>query len=56
MDSFHLFPPEASTSAAQVDWLFFGLVLMSLFFCAVVSSPDHLFFHSLPARLVGRPL
>ena len=39
MDSFHLFPPEASTSAAQVDWLFFGLVLMSLFFCVVVFFP-----------------
>ncbi|HEY2711324.1 MAG TPA: cytochrome c oxidase subunit II [Chthoniobacterales bacterium] len=39
MDSFHLFPPQASTSAAQVDWLFFGLVLMSLFFCVVVFLP-----------------
>jgi cytochrome c oxidase subunit 2 len=39
MDRFHLFPPQASTSAAQIDWLFFGLVLMSLFFCLVVFFP-----------------
>ena len=39
MDRFHLFPPQASTGAAQVDWLFFGLVLMSLFFCVVVFFP-----------------
>lgn len=39
MDRFHLFPPEASTSAAQVDWLYFGLTAMMIFFCAVVFLP-----------------
>lgn len=39
MDKFHLFPPDASTTAQQVDWLFFGLILLSLFFIAVVFLP-----------------
>ncbi len=39
MNDFHLFPLEASSGAAQIDWLFFGLVLMSLFFVAVVFLP-----------------
>jgi cytochrome c oxidase subunit 2 len=39
MDKFHLFPPQASTSAHQVDALFFALRLVSLFFIAVVFLP-----------------
>ena len=39
MDKFHLFPPEASTSAQQVDWLYFGLTAMMIFFVAVVFLP-----------------
>ncbi len=39
MDQFRLFPPQASTGAGQVDWLFFGLTVMTLFFCAVVFLP-----------------
>ncbi len=39
MDQFHLFPPEASTSAGQVDWLYFGLTAMMIFFCVVVFLP-----------------
>jgi cytochrome c oxidase subunit 2 len=39
MDRFHLFPPQASTSAHEVDTLFFTLTLISLFFIAVVFLP-----------------
>ncbi|MEP7249549.1 MAG: cytochrome c oxidase subunit II [Spartobacteria bacterium] len=39
MDRFRLFPPEASTGASQVDWLYFGLTIMMLFFCIVVFLP-----------------
>lgn len=39
MDKFHLFPPQASTSAHEVDTLFFALTLISLFFVAVVFLP-----------------
>jgi cytochrome c oxidase subunit II len=39
MDKFHLFPPEASTSAQQVDWLYFGLTAMMIFFVAIVFLP-----------------
>lgn len=39
MDRFHLFPPQASTSASQVDWLYFGLIAMLVFFCFVVFVP-----------------
>jgi cytochrome c oxidase subunit 2 len=39
MDKFHLFPPQASTSAHAVDTLFFALTLISLFFVAVVFLP-----------------
>jgi cytochrome c oxidase subunit 2 len=39
MDKFHLFPPQASTSAYEVDALFFALTLISLFFIAVVFLP-----------------
>lgn len=39
MDKFHLFPPQASTSAQNVDALYFALILISLFFIAVVFLP-----------------
>lgn len=39
MDKFRLFPPEASSGASHVDWLFFGLSLVSLFFLAVIFLP-----------------
>ena len=39
MDKFHLFPPQASTSAHEVDTLFFVLTLISLFFIAVIFLP-----------------
>ena len=39
MDKFHLLPPQASTSAQQVDWLFLALTLVMLFFMAVVFFP-----------------
>lgn len=39
MGRFHLFPPQASTSASQVDWLYFGLIAMLVFFCLVVFVP-----------------
>lgn len=39
MDKFHLFPPEASTGAAHVDWLFYALTAISIFFVIVVFFP-----------------
>ena len=48
MDDFHLFPVEASSSAHQVDWLFYGLILMSLFFTATVFLP--IFYFSIRYR------
>ncbi len=39
MNDFHLFPVEGSSGAAQIDWLYFGLILMSLFFIAAVFLP-----------------
>ena len=39
MNQFHLFPPEASTTAQQVDALYFALTLISLFFMVVVFLP-----------------
>ena len=39
MDRFHLFPPEASAGAGEVDWLYFGLTAMMIFFCLVVFLP-----------------
>ncbi|HEY4272987.1 MAG TPA: cytochrome c oxidase subunit II [Candidatus Udaeobacter sp.] len=39
MDKFHLFPPQASTSAHEVDALYFALTLISLFFVAVIFLP-----------------
>src|SRR6059058_460474 len=39
MDKFHLFPPQASTSAHEVDELYFALTLISLFFILVIFLP-----------------
>ena len=39
MDRFHLFPPQASAGAGEVDWLYFGLTAMMIFFCLVVFLP-----------------
>ena len=39
MDQFRLFPPEASTTAGEVDALYFVLIAISLFFIAVVFVP-----------------
>src|ERR1051325_8616634 len=39
MDKFRLFPPAASATAHQVDWLFFGVTGVLVFFCAVVFVP-----------------
>lgn len=39
MDKFYLFPPQASTTAHEVDWLFFALTAVSLFFVVVVFLP-----------------
>jgi len=39
MDKFHLFPPQASTSAHEIDALYFALILISLFFIAVIFLP-----------------
>jgi len=36
MGKFHLFPPEASTTARNVDALYFALTLISLFFITVI--------------------
>src|ERR1044071_1090284 len=39
MNQFHLFPPQASTTAHQVDALYFVLVVISLFFMVIVFLP-----------------
>jgi len=39
MNEFHLFPPQASTSAHQVDALYFALTLLSLFFITIIFLP-----------------
>jgi cytochrome c oxidase subunit 2 len=39
MDRFHLFPPQASTTAHGVDTLFLVLTLISLFFIVVIFLP-----------------
>jgi cytochrome c oxidase subunit 2 len=43
MDKFLLFPPQASTSAHEVDTLFLALTLISLFFIAVIFLPIFFF-------------
>jgi len=39
VDEFRLFPPQASPVAQQLDWLFFALSAITIFFCAVVFLP-----------------
>jgi cytochrome c oxidase subunit 2 len=39
VDRFRIFPPEASSGAAQVDWLYFALIGMMIFFCIIVFVP-----------------
>jgi len=39
MDKFRLVPPQASTSAYQIDWLFIALVAIMLFFLISVFFP-----------------
>jgi cytochrome c oxidase subunit II len=39
MDKFRLFPPEASTSAHQIDWIYFALVALTFLICAIVFVP-----------------
>jgi len=39
MDQFRLFPSQASSGAVEVDWLFFGLTAMMIFFCLAVFLP-----------------
>jgi cytochrome c oxidase subunit 2 len=39
MDKFHLFPPQASTAAHQVDWIFFALTVLTFLVCALVFLP-----------------
>jgi cytochrome c oxidase subunit 2 len=39
MDRFRLFPPQASSGASEVDLMFLGLILVSLFFVAAVFFP-----------------
>src|SRR5438477_10595184 len=39
MDRFRLFPPEASSAAHQVDWIFLALTALTFFICAVVFLP-----------------
>lgn len=52
MDQFRLFPPQASTSAHEVDALYFALTLISLFFIAVVFLP--IFFFCIKYRRGSR--
>jgi len=39
MDTFRLFPPQASTSAHEIDNLYFALTAISVFFIAVIFLP-----------------
>jgi cytochrome c oxidase subunit II len=43
MGEFRLFPPQASTSAHEVDALYFALTLISFFFIAVIFLPIFFF-------------
>lgn len=43
MDQFRLLPPQASTSAHEVDALYFALTLIALFYIAVVFVPIFFF-------------
>ena len=39
MNQFHLFPPDASTAAQQIDQIFFSLTALTLLVCAIVFLP-----------------
>jgi cytochrome c oxidase subunit II len=39
MNQFRLFPPEASTSAQQIDWIYFALVALTFLICVIVFVP-----------------
>src|SRR5947207_4007447 len=39
MNRFRLFPPEASTSAQQIDWIYFALVGLTVLICVIVFVP-----------------
>jgi cytochrome c oxidase subunit II len=39
MDQFHIFPPEASTMAREVDALYLALIVISIFFIALIFLP-----------------
>ena len=39
MEKFHLFPPEASSTAQQVDWIYFALTALTFLICAIVFLP-----------------
>ena len=39
MNRFRLFPPEASTSAQQIDWIYFALVALTVLICVIVFVP-----------------
>jgi cytochrome c oxidase subunit II len=39
MDKFHLFPPQASSTAQQVDWIYFALTALTFLICAIVFLP-----------------
>ena len=39
MDRFHLFPPQASSTAQQVDWIYFALTALTFLICAIVFLP-----------------
>jgi len=54
MDKFHLFPPQASTTAHQVDALYLALTLISLFFMAAVFLP--ILFFCIKYRGDRRPI
>ena len=39
MNQFHLFPPDASTAAQQIDRIFFSLTALTFLVCAIVFLP-----------------
>ena len=39
MDKFHLFPPEASSTAQQVDWIYFALTALTYRAAANAGGP-----------------
>ena len=39
MNEFHLFPPQASSAAHQIDWIYFALTALTFLICAIVFLP-----------------